>query len=260
MADFDGKSSGQRILTAFDCARSIDDIVVVAPPDVSLNAHKQFIRYSSGTFVDNVQIGLRHYAAADTVMIALSDIPFLRASSVDWLAEQADSHPSAAFLFPAVDKATTQRFLPYYRRPLHQMREYHWKEGNVFVVRPAKIARMEELFDDCFTWRDYTAHPFENIRLSQKYSGVGGIFFAAAWLLGYHLARTTGSSYGLSRYLTQERFEQYLGKALGGPLKMVRSTHADFYLEFDMHQNDAVDEYTILRTHFKRFSRIIEAT
>jgi hypothetical protein len=141
------------VTTALTDAANVGDITVIGdvPPDTRYRQIRD-----QGDFVANVVAGAAAFPAADYVLVATSDLPFLTgAVTRDFVRDGLEKarQTKADILYPIVPVAECYARFPNVKRTSLRLREGVFTGGNLMLIRPSFLLERREWIAESYAAR-----------------------------------------------------------------------------------------------------------
>lgn len=212
LLEINGKKLVEIAVDACLEALSINDICVVAPPEVleviTDENRKTLIKAtSSENLIDNVIAGGKILKNADYILIVAGDLPFITAKVIDGFISECFRYPSSGY-YPILKKETLEEAFPGTERTYAKLKEGTFTGGNIFLIKTEVILSNEEFLRELLKARK---SPF-------KLAGIVGLFFLLKTVLGI---------------ITIEEAEKRVSKIVNAPVKAVITEFPEIGIDID---------------------------
>mgnify|MGYP003881323971 CR=1 FL=1 len=175
LVEINGKPMIQYVIDALQEARSVGRVVIVAPPgEVEPHVEGRNLEFvpSRGHIVDNVLEALKVLPADQEFLVVSSDVPLVTGQIIDELIGLCRQRPADLY-YPIVERQVAEARFPNVTRTYVTLREGTFTGGNIFLVNPAIVDRVEPKIR---AFLDYRKSPAKMVSLL-------GIGFTLRYLL-----------------------------------------------------------------------------
>lgn len=141
-----GKPMIHYVLEALATVEAIDGILVVGNQK-ALSPHLPqgiFCLQEGPSLMDNVVLGIHALGKGEPILLVTGDIPLIKGNHVVELIEDWKAHP-VDFLFPIAEKRLCLAEFPRLKRTFGALKEGIFTGGNVLVIRPEALLKLEDL-------------------------------------------------------------------------------------------------------------------
>ncbi|HDS30272.1 MAG TPA: hypothetical protein ENN67_04425 [Firmicutes bacterium] len=142
------------VLDAFTGSKICSDLFVIGNPDrivSEFGLKPEQVTHDRGSMMQNFIVGIEHFKNHPLVILATCDIPLLKSSMLDELAEQCSAIDVEVF-YPIVDVRLFDEKFPGGKRTTQKLKEGTFTGGNVFLFKPEAVlknrARIETVIRD----------------------------------------------------------------------------------------------------------------
>lgn len=135
------------VIDALKAADEVDKIMVIGNVDSlkPLIAHQvDLLVQDRGSIIDNVLEAVKYFIEDEHLLIATADIPLLKATNVSGFLKAALRQPVDIF-YPIVEKGLCEGMYPDLKRTYVTLKEGTFTGGNLFVVSPGAIEKIEKM-------------------------------------------------------------------------------------------------------------------
>lgn len=152
LAPVGGQPMVARVEAALSAAKRVDRVVVVGPPEVAAAVPKVACVPDAGSFLGNLQAGVRACGDAAHCLVISCDIPFVTGPMLDDFIARSIAR-GVDLAYPVVRLERCQERYPGMRRTSLRLREGRYTGGNAVVVRPELLLGHSRLIEAAFAAR-----------------------------------------------------------------------------------------------------------
>lgn len=164
LVEINGKPMIQYVIDGLEQAKSVGRIVIVAPPgEVEPHVHGRNLEFvpSRGHIVDNILEALKVLPDDEEFLVVSSDIPLVTGQIIDDLIALCRQRPADLY-YPIVERQVAEARFPTAQRTYVTLRDGAFTGGNIFLVNPAIVGRVEQKIR---AFLDYRKSPMKMVSL-----------------------------------------------------------------------------------------------
>ncbi len=142
------------VIDALKASNCIENIAVVGDKNqlLSLATDVDMIIDNNGSMLDNIKVGVNHFAEDSMILISTCDIPLLTGEAVEDFVKRA-LETKADICYPIINRKTCELAYPESVRTYASLREDQFTGGNLFMLNPAILDKSIYIAEQMISYR-----------------------------------------------------------------------------------------------------------
>ena len=155
-----GKPMVRWVAEAFLASDRVGEICVVGPQaeltEALMGLERVTVLEGTPEMVENMFLGLEHFAQDEKVMMATADIPMISGEMITFLSDAFEAL-DAGMIYPIISREDTQRRFPDMKRTYLKVVGGEYTGGNIVCLNPAQVMPKKEFVKDMLAKRKHPA-------------------------------------------------------------------------------------------------------